>query len=93
MDSIKFLKPNLPKLVIFLIISVAILYVANYVFGPYITQYQYPLPFADKETISNGPGTPVVLSVAYSTPNLLINLLIYYLVSCFIVYVYGLFKK
>jgi hypothetical protein len=93
MDIIKFLKPDLAKFIIFLIISVSILYIANFVFTPHITSYSYPLPFATTGRISDGPGTPVMLTVDYNWLNHLINLFIYYLVSCLIVYAYRLVKK
>ena len=93
MDIVRFLKPDLAKFVIFLIISFTVLYIANYVFGSFITHYSYPLPFANVGRISNGPGTPVMLTVDYSLPNHLINLSIYYLLSCLIVYLYGFVKK
>lgn len=93
MDIVGFLKPDLAKVLIFLIISATVLLAAHYVFSSCITSYYYPLPFATSAMISGGPGTPGMLALEYILPNYLINLLVYYLLSCLIVYAYGLFKK
>ncbi|MFH1424929.1 MAG: hypothetical protein ABIG20_04655 [archaeon] len=82
-----FLMPDLKRVVLFSLISLGMYIIAFHIFKGYLATYGYPLPFGYAKTV---PGSIFAgpLYIAWSIPNILANLLIYYLIACLFSFAY-----
>lgn len=87
----EFLKPDFKKIIIFAIIIILLFLLSITIYRSYPST-GYPLPI--QKVVSLGePGRPVMLTAEYDYINILINLVIWYLISCVIIFIYNKYKK
>jgi len=79
----QFLKPNLKKIVLFVILLIAFLVLLNF-----YPNSGYPLPFVNEINL-----WPSGMAIEPIQVNLLINPIIWYLFTCFVVWIYDRIRK
>lgn len=91
MDLKDFLKPDLKKIIVLVFIILLVIILANTIFCSYpSTGYPLPIYKIVNLGVPGGPAGP--LSAELDFVNIIIDLIIWYLISCFVAFVYKSFK-